>query len=170
MRTWSTRVALALVLLTASGCLSQITKETAERMGRGPRATEVYFARAVSASGRRPSFDEKRMWEDRLDDRLTRYRREHPELEQTPRYSDVRFWKQVSEGATRDEVKALLEDPDEQTIDPAMMGALAEAHWSSIGAKAREAWVYPLGWVIFFDDTGAVDFIRRSWAPGNTTD
>src|SRR6185503_20233798 len=55
MRLWSTRVALGLVLLTASGCLSQITKETAQRMGRGPRATEVYYARAVSASGRAPS-------------------------------------------------------------------------------------------------------------------
>ena len=151
---------LAVVVVLVLGCAS-VGRESVERMGRGPRAEEIYLARSIGASGRQPTFDEKRMWEDRLDERMTKYRRDHPEIEQSHRYTDVRFWRQVAQGAPRDEVRALLEDPEEQTIDPALMGALAEQHWAAIGPKTREAWVYPLGWVIFFDDAGAVDFVRR---------
>jgi hypothetical protein len=166
---WPLGLALLLAGVAAAGCGATM-REVAERVGRGPRAEELYLARSFAGSGRQPTFDEKRMWEDRLDDRVRRYQREHPELEQTPRYTDVRFWRQVGHGATRDEVRALLEEPDEQTIDPALMGALAEQHWTAIGPKAREAWVYPLGWVIYFDDAGAVDFIRRTWGPLDTLD
>src|SRR5262249_23415025 len=83
-----------------------------------------------------------------------------PELEQSPRYLDVRFWRQVSAGAPRREVEVLLEEPQERTIDPALMAVLAERHWDEIGRKAKEAWVY-YGWVIYFDDAEVVDMVRR---------
>jgi len=111
-------------------------------------------------NGRDPTFDEKRIWETRADMRIAKYLRDHPELEQTPRYLDVRFWRQVSAGAPRGEVEALLEDPQELTIDPALMAVLAERHWDDFGQRATEAWVY-FGWAIFFDDKEVVGMVRR---------
>jgi hypothetical protein len=156
----------AAALLAACATLS----ETVERVGRGPRAEEIFLARSFAVTNRMPTFDERRMWEDRVEQRLGRHLREHPELEQTPRYTDVRFWRQVGQGATREEVRVLLEEPDERTVDPALMGALAGPHWPAIAPRVREAWVYPLGWVVYFDDQGAVEFVRRTWGRLDTLD
>ncbi|HET6368182.1 MAG TPA: hypothetical protein VFG27_13185, partial [Pseudomonadales bacterium] len=82
--------------------------------------------------------------------------------EQTTRYSEFRFWRQVAEGSTPSEVRALLDEPLEQTSDPALMKMKAKAHWAQISIKAKEAWTYPLGWVLYFDDKGVVDMIRRT--------
>ena len=108
-------------------------------------------ARSQVMNGRDPNFDEKRIWESRADMRIAKYLRDHPEVEQSPRYMDVRFWRQVSPGAPRVEVEALLEEPQEQTIDPALMAVLAERHWDDFGRRATEAWIY-YGWAIFFDE------------------
>src|SRR3990167_6597583 len=154
------RLALAgLLLLGGAGCAAQM--ETVERSGQGPKAEALFLARSVLRNGREPSFDEKRMWEDRMDDRVSRYLREHPEMQQTTRYSDFRFWRQVSIGSARGEVRALLDEPEEETIDPALMAALARQHWPEISRRAREAWVYPVGWVIYFDEQGVTDVVRR---------
>lgn len=154
------RLALAgLMLLGGAGCAAQM--ETVERSGQGPKAEALFLARSFLRNGREPTFDEKRMWEDRMDDRVSRYLREHPEMQQATRYSDFRFWRQVSIGSARGEVRALLDEPEEETIDPALMGALARQHWPEVSRRAREAWVYPLGWVIYFDDQGVTDVVRR---------
>jgi hypothetical protein len=153
-------VALGLLALAAAGCATPRV-EIVERPGRGPRAEELFIARSFLANGREPNFDEKRIWADRLEDRVSRYLREHRGIEQSPRYSDFRFWHQVSPGALRPEVRALLEEPEEETVDPARMAALAERHWMQIHGRATEAWVYPLGWVIYFDERGVADMVRR---------
>jgi len=134
--------------------------ETVEQTPRGPTSLDVLAARSQALNGREPSFDEKRIWEDEVDMRVSKYLREHPELEQSPRYMEVRFWRQVAPGASRGEVEALLESPAERTIDPALMAALAERHWDDLSRKAREAWVYH-GWVIYFDDSAVVGMVRR---------
>jgi hypothetical protein len=41
------------------------------------------------------------------------------------------------------------------------MASLGEQHWQAVRTTAKEAWVYPLGWVVFFDDKGVVDLLRR---------
>ena len=156
----TTRGALAgLVLLGGLGCAAQM--ETVERVAQGPRAEALFLGRSFLTNGREPSFDEKRMWEDRLDDRVSRYLREHPEMERTTRYSDFGFWRQVGLGSARGEVRTLLDEPDEETVDPALMAALARQHWPEISRRAREAWVYPVGWVIYFDEQGVTDVVRR---------
>jgi hypothetical protein len=148
-------------LLLALVVVACAAPEVIERLSRGPRAEEILLARSLEVNNRPPSFDEKRYWEDRLDARISRYLREHPELQQTTRYSDFRFWKQVMPGSTREEVRVLLEEPDEKTIDPALMAALAAQHWPRIQRRATEAWVYPLGWVLYFDEKGVVEVVRR---------
>ncbi len=146
------------LLLGIAGC--GIKTETFEHTTQGPTAMDVLTAKSQALNGRDPSFDEKRVWENRADMRIAKYLREHPELEQTPRYMEIRFWRQVSPGAPRKEVEALLEDPQEQTIDPALMAVLAERHWDDLSRKATEAWVY-YGWVIYFDDEAVVGMVRR---------
>lgn len=158
---WLTRVAaLATAGLLAAGCTS-VTQPTLERTTRGPNAEEFFIAQSVATNGRPPSFDEKRVWQDQMDEKVKKYLRDHPEIEDTSRYTEFRFWRQVAPGSTPGEVKVLLGDPREQTIDPDMMAFYGEQHWVAVRSTAKEAWVYPLGWVVFFDDKGVVDMLRR---------
>ena len=154
------RVGWLVATVLATGCLLA-TSEVVERVGQGPRSQELFYYRTYMANGRDPSFDERRKWEDALDERVTRYLREHPEVEQATRYSDFRFWRQVVVGSTRGEVRALLEEPDEQSADPALMVAMAQQHWPGIQGRAKEAWVYPPGWVLYFDDKAVVGITRK---------
>jgi len=158
---WLTRSSCltAAALLTAA-CAA--TQPTLERTSRGPSAEELFIQQSFAANGRPPSFDEKRVWQDQMDEKVFKYLRDHPELESTSRYSEFRFWRQVAPGSTPGEVKVLLGEPREQTIDPALMGVLGEQHWTALRPTAKEAWVYPLGWVVYFDDKGVVvDMLRK---------
>ncbi len=151
-----------LILLSATGCLSMPASDQPERMGRGPRAEELFYARVSQRSDREPNFDERRQFKDQMDERVFKYLRENPAIEQKAYYSEFRFWRQVSEGTAPEEVRVLLYDPLEQTIDPARMGALAKGQWTGdVRDKAKEAWVYPLGWILYFDDKGVVTILRR---------
>ena len=131
-----------------------------EQTTRGPIAQEIQIARSFAANGRDMGWDEKRAYDEQLEDKVFKYLRDHPELQNETRYSTFRFWRQVSIGSTKEEVKVLLDDPDERTIDPALMAALARRHWSQVQGKAKEAWVYPLGWVLYIDDKAVVSMIR----------
>jgi len=150
---------LAALALFATSCLAP--PQRLERTSRGPNAEEFFIMQSFAANGRAPNFDEKRVWQDQMDEKVFKYLREHPELESTSRYSEFRFWRQVAPGSTPGEVKVLLGEPREQTVDTALMASLGEQHWVAVRDSAKEAWVYPLGWVVFFDDKGVVDMLRR---------
>jgi len=144
--------------LVAASCAT--SPPIVEQTTRGPIAQEIQIARSFAVNGRDMGWDEKRAYEEQLEERVFKYLREHPELQNETRYSTFRFWRQVSVGSTKEEVKLLLEDPDERTIDPALMASLARRHWSQVQGKAKEAWVYPLGWVLYIDDKVVVSMIR----------
>jgi hypothetical protein len=150
---------LALAALLTSSCT--MGEPVLERTSRGPSAEEFFIQQSYAVNGRAPNFDEKRVWQDQMDAKVFKYLREHPELESTSRYSEFRFWRQVTTGSTPGEVRVLLGEPRERTIDPALMASLGEQHWQAVRGTAQEAWVYPLGWVVFFDDKGVVDLLRR---------
>jgi hypothetical protein len=150
---------LAAAALLIASCAA--TQPVLERTARGPNAEEFFIQQSYAANGRAPSFDEKRVWQDQMDEKVFKYLREHPELEGTSRYSEFRFWRQVAPGSTPAEVKVLLGEPREQTIDRALMASIGEQHWTAVRATAKEAWVYPLGWVVYFDDKGVVDMLRK---------
>ncbi len=145
--------------LVVVGCAARL--DTVDLTTRGPSAEELLIVRSYAINGRAPSFDEKRQWESTVEERVYKYLRDHPELQQTSRYSDFRFWWQVTPGSTPAEVRVLLEEPQEQTIDPARMAVLADRHWSELQSKSKEAWVYEPGWVIYFDDTVVVAMVHR---------
>lgn len=151
--------ALAALGLLVGACLTP--PPVLERTTRGPNAEEFFVQQSYATNGRPPSFDEKRVWQDQMDEKVKKYLRDHPEIEDTARYTEFRFWRQVAPGSTPGEVKVLLGDPREQTIDPDMMAFYGEQHWVAVRSTAKEAWVYPLGWVVFFDDKGVVDMLRR---------
>lgn len=157
-------------LLPLLGLACAMTQPVLERTSRGPNAEEFFIQQSFAANGRAPSFDEKRVWQDQMDEKVFTYLREHPELEGTSRYSEFRFWRQVAPGSTPGEVKVLLGEPREQTLDPALMAALGEQHWTTVRTTAKEAWVYPLGWVVFFDDKGVVVDMLRRVSPLDTRD
>lgn len=157
---WAAAGGLVLAL-GAGGCATPMSSDVPERMGRGPRAEEMFYARVYAASAREPNFDERRQHIDRMDDRVFKYLREHPEIENKIYYSEFRFWRQVAEGNTPEEVRTLIDEPLEQTIDPARMGVLAKQEWAEVQKKAKEAWVYPMGWILYFDDKGVVAMLRR---------
>ncbi len=163
------RVAGVILLAALAGACATPKVISIERTSRGPIAAELNIVRSFAANGREPTFDEKRHFDDRLEERVFKYLREHPELQNEQRYSDFRFWRQVTPGSTKGEVEALLDDPDERTIDPALMASLARHQWTQIAGKAKEAWVYPLGWVLYFDDKAVVDIVRRrgKWDRGD---
>ena len=158
LRRTTGRLAAAAALLTAA-CLTP--EPVLERTSRGPNAEEFFIMQSYATNGRSPNFDEKRVWRDQMDEKVFKYLREHPELENTSRYSEFRFWRQVTTGSTPAEVKVLLGEPRERTIDTALMAFWGEQHWQAVRTTAKEAWAYPLGWVIFFDDKGVVDTLRR---------
>jgi hypothetical protein len=156
--------ALVLMAALAVGCATA-RPDAVVRTGIGPTAKELFVTRSVMAYGRSPNFDEMRRWQDQVDERVFRYLREHPEVEQSERYSDFRFFRQVTPGSTRGEVRALLEEPDERTVDAALMAVLAGGYWTAVQSRAKEAWVYPGGWVLFFNDRVVVEITRRGAPP-----
>src|SRR5262249_4054443 len=137
------------------------TEPVLERTARGPNAEEFFIQQSYAANGRPPSFDEKRVWQDQMDEKVFKYLREHPELERTSRYSEFRFWRQVAPGSTPGEVKVLLGEPREQTVDPALMAALGEQHWQAVRSTAKEAGVSALAWVVYFDAAGVADTLPK---------
>ena len=155
----SARLLLALVVMAAVGCATEL--DLVERTTRGPSAEELMLVRSVVTNGRTPNFEEKRHWERAVEERVYTYLRDHPELQQTARYTEFRFLWQVAPGSTAAEVRVLLEEPQERTVDPARMAALAERHWSEMRAKVKEAWIYEPAWAIYFDDAGVVAIVHR---------
>ena len=144
-----------------AGCYSTKLDRT-ELTPKGPTAEELYLAKSYAINSRAPTFGEKRRWESEVEERVYKYLREHPELEQTTRYSEFRFWWQVTTGSTPDEVRVLLDEPGEQTVDPVQMAALAGSQWNEIQTKTiKEAWFYPPAWVLYFDDTSVVAIVHK---------
>jgi hypothetical protein len=155
-------VGVMAVGLLAGACAS--APPVVENTNRGPMAAEMQIVRSFNANGREPGWDEKRQFEEQLEERVFKYLREHPEIENDARYSSFRFWRQVTIGSTKEEVRILLEEPDQRTIDPALMASLSRRHWTQVQTKAKEAWVYPLGWVLYMDDKAVVSMIRERGA------
>ena len=58
---------------------------------------------------------------------------------------------------TREEVTLLLGAPSVRTDDAARMATAARQFWPAVGQNAREMWIYPGGWSLYFDGDRLVD-------------
>jgi hypothetical protein len=160
------RPLVAVVLWLLAGCATLIPPID-QRTTQGPTALEFWTVRVMQQTGRSPSFEEKRHFEEDLDERIGRYLREHDDAASSLTVLSFRSLRQVTVGMDKAQVEILLGAPLTTTRDAAQMQNFARHHWPDIRDKSKpdEAWSYPFGWVVFFSNSRVVDitqYLRRT--------
>jgi hypothetical protein len=153
-------VALGLAVLLLGGCATWWAKPVEQRSTHGPTARQMWTLRMAMANGREPKIDERRMWEDDLDLAIQRYLMKDPVAASSLQVSNFRFNKQVVTGMTQEQVLILLGAPEAVTSDQAQMEKIARRYWPQIKGNATEAWIYPLGWNLYFAGPKLVDITQ----------
>jgi hypothetical protein len=154
------RLRVLLVLLLVLGGCATFQPTIDQRTTQGPTAVEFWTVRVMQQTGRAPSFEEKRHFDEQMDDRISRYLREHEEAASSLTLMSFRSLKQVTVGMDKGQVEILLGAPVTTTRDPAQMQNFARHHWPEIRGKADEAWSYPHGWVVYFSKSRLVDITQ----------
>ena len=155
---------VAVMVASLVGCAAR--KPIEERTTQGPTARALWAWRMTSELGRPPTFEERRHFDDALEQRIARYLAEHPEDASALGLAALRLDGQVSVGMSRAQVAALLGPPVSQTADAAAMEKQAGRFWPEIEPRARAAWTYPLGWTLYFGEEERVIDITRLQTPG----
>jgi hypothetical protein len=154
------RVAVLAGLALALGACAMFTPPVDQRTPHGPSADEFFVMRSIEANGRHPSFEERRHWEDHIDDQIGRYLREHPRAASDLNVSNFKFFRRSTVGMTKDQITILLGPPLASTTEPAEIEKLARRFAPQIKARAKEAWMYPLGWNFYFAEDRVVDITQ----------
>ena len=143
-------VAVALVALVVLSACASFNPPLEQQTSRGPSARQFWTLRMMMANNREPNLDERRHWQDDLEQRIGQYLRQHPEAANSLDVSAFRFDKQVVAGMTKEQVLILLGAPEAVTLDQAEIEKLARRYWKGIQGNVTEAWVYDLGWRLYF--------------------
>ena len=159
-RVSSPRVVRVVALLLLLAACKTVYPDIDQRTTQGPTADELWTVKVATQTGRQPSFEEKRHFEDDMDDRIGRYLREHQDAASSLTLMSFRA-RQVTVGMEQGQVETLLGPPVTTTRDAAQMLNLARRHWPEIRGKADEAWTYPLGWVIYLSKGKVVDITQH---------
>ena len=146
-------------LLVVAGCAT-IRRPVEERTTQGPTAEDFWLASMATETGREPTFEERRHWEDDLEARIDAYLREHPEAANSLNVSGFRFLRQVSVGMEQEQVRILLGPPTQRLTQPTEIEVAARRFWPLIQNVATEAWAYPYGWTLFFAGQRLADIVR----------
>jgi hypothetical protein len=149
-------VAIPLVLI---GC-AVLKRPVEQRTTQGPTAEQFWMYKMVLANGREPNFDERRHWQNEIDDEIARYLRTHPDAASSLDISTFRFYRRATVGMTKEQIVILLGRPETATTDAAEMAKLARQYWPAIQGRAQEAWTYPLGWRFYFASDRVVDITQ----------
>ena len=149
-----------LVLLSLLAGCAVLKPAIDQRTTQGPTATEFWTVRVMQQTGRAPSFEEKRHFDEQMDDRIGQYLREHDEAASSLTVMSFRSLKQVTVGMEKAQVEILLGPPLTTTRDAAQMQSFARRHWPEIRGKADEAWSYPFGWVVYFAKSRVIDLTQ----------
>jgi hypothetical protein len=152
----ATAVAVALTAGVAGCVATGLEQRTTE----GLTADELFMYRVAQQNGREPTFEERRTWQDNLDQQISDYLREHPEAANSLDLTKFRFLRQASVGMRREQVRILLGPALETTTDSSRMAEMARKYWPDIGDTATEAWAYPLGWNFYFAGDRLVDITQ----------
>ena len=145
------------VLLLIAGCRSAPVEQ---RTSHGPSAEDFFFLQSFTTNKREPSFDERRYWESQLDWRISQYLNQHPEDANSLDVSTFKFYRRAAVGQSKEQVMILLGTPLAVTSDGSEIEKLAHRYAAVIKGNATEAWVYPVGWTIFFAGTRVVDITQ----------
>jgi len=153
------RIVVVALVLAVAGCASWRTKE--QRTTEGPMAEDIWTLKVLISNGREPNFDERRRWDNAMEQRIGQYLRQNPEAASSMDVSTFRFIRQVTIGQTSEQVLILLGPPLARVTDAAEMEKLARAYWPAVKEnEPSEAWTYPSGWRIFFKDRTVVDITQ----------
>jgi hypothetical protein len=152
-------IALAALVLVAAGCAT-MNPPLEQRTTQGPTAEEFWMYRVMLLNGRQPNFDERRHWDDQMDQQISAYLREHPEVANSLEVSTFRFYRRVAVGQTKEQVLILLGAPEATTTDQAEMEKAARKYWPQIKGNVTEAWAYPLGWTMYFAGPKLIDITQ----------
>jgi hypothetical protein len=112
-----------------------------ERPTEGPTAQDIWTEQFKQVNGRSPSFSETQGFEEQMDVKVREFLRQNPEIGNSYRASNLRLFRQVVAGMTKEEVTLLLGKPPDVTNDPARMEVLARRWWPAVKENAKEAWV-----------------------------
>jgi hypothetical protein len=153
----SARVAFLLVVVLAGGACARALEQ---RTTQGPTAYEIWVYRMVAQNGREPNFDERRHWEDQVEQQIGAYLRSHPDAANSLDISTFRFERRAAVGMTKEQVMILLGPPLAVTTDAAQMAELARRYWPAMQGQVGEAWMYPLGWHLFFAGARLADITQ----------
>lgn len=152
--------AILLVAPAVAGCALFSRAPFEQRTTEGLAAEQMFMYRVVQQNGREPSFEERRTWRDDIDQRISTFLNEHPEAANSFEVTKFRFLRQASVGMTKEQVQILLGPPDGATTETAQIEKTARKYWPQIRGRATEAWVYPLGWSLYFADDRLVDITQ----------
>jgi hypothetical protein len=152
--------AVLAVVLTSAACASLSSPAYEQRTTQGPLAAELWVYRVGQANGRDPTFEERVHWESQLDFAITRYLATDQESASSPQVSSFRFHRQAAVGMSKEQVTILLAAPLRTTTDPAEIQQLAGKFGPDVRPHAAEAWVYPLGWRLYFSGSRLVDITQ----------
>jgi len=153
------RIAIVALALIVGGCYWSQVKE--QRTTEGPLAEDIWTMKVLMVNGREPNFDERRRWDNVMEQRIGQYLRDHPEAANSMDVSTFKFIRQVSVGQSSEQVLILLGPPMSRTADQAEMEKLARQFWPSVKeGEPTEAWVYPSGWRIYIKDKTVVDITQ----------
>ncbi|PYN87304.1 MAG: hypothetical protein DMD87_15615 [Candidatus Rokuibacteriota bacterium] len=153
------RILIVGLVMVLAGCASWKVKE--QRTTEGPLAESIWTEKVYMTNGREPNFDERRRWDNAMEQRIGQYLRQNPEAANSLEVSTFKFIRQVSVGQTSEQVLILLGPPLVRVTDAAEMEKLARAFWPSVKEnEPTEAWVYPAGWRIYLKDKTVVDITQ----------
>jgi hypothetical protein len=151
---------VAVAVLALAGCASS-AGPIEQRTSQGPNAQEFFVNRTILENGREPSFEERRHWDNQIEDKISVYLREHPDVANSYDLSTFRFERRVVVGMSKEQVLILLGEPGLTTTDAAAMEKLARQYWPSVRArKVTEAWSYPAGWHLYFAEEKLADITQ----------
>jgi hypothetical protein len=151
--------AVVLGVLVVGGCTMR-RGPVEQRSTQGPTSTQMLNLRVLTASGREPTFEERRQWDAQVEEKISAYLRAHPEKASALDVSTFRYMRQVTVGMDKEQVLILLGAPVSVTGDQAQMEKVARRYWSDIKGNATELWVYPLGWNMFFAGQRLIDITQ----------
>jgi len=157
MRSFGLAVGALVLGIVLSGCAFFTIDQRATE---GPTAQDVWKERFQLGNGRGPSFSETQGFEDQMDAQVQEFLRKNPEVANSYRVTNLRLSRQVAVGMTKEEVTLLLGKPQDVTDDAARMEGLARRWWPTVKPNAKEAWVYPAGWTLYFDGNTVTDMTR----------
>jgi hypothetical protein len=147
------------VVLAAAACASMATIPE-QRTTQGPLAEDLWAYRVFLANGREPTFEERLHWERQLDQAISGYLAKDQEFANSSQVLTFRAARQAAVGMSKEQVTILLGRAQHTTTDVGEIEKLAGKYWPEIEQGVTEAWVYPLGWRLYFADARLVDITQ----------